>query len=97
MTSECCDISRDGRDYRHVGTEAARRPLSQAVRPFVAQNSGRTVLNGRFKLMSDLMLGYIDPGSGSIVLQMLLGSALGLGLYFRQNLIRVFRLFRRSR
>lgn len=47
--------------------------------------------------MSDLMLGYIDPGSGSIVLQMLLGSALGLGLYFRQNLIRVFRLFRRSR
>lgn len=58
---------------------------------------GREVLNGRFKLMSDLMLGYIDPGSGSIVLQMLLGSALGLGLYFRQNLIRVFRLFRRSR
>lgn len=63
----------------------------------MAQNAGRKVLIGRFKLMSDLMLGYIDPGSGSIVLQMLLGSALGLGLYFRQNLIRVFRLFRRSR
>jgi hypothetical protein len=47
--------------------------------------------------MSDLMLGYLDPASGSIVLQMLIGSVLGLGLFFRHNVMRVFRLFRRGR
>jgi hypothetical protein len=47
--------------------------------------------------MSNLMLSYLDPASGSIVLQMLIGSILGLGLFFRHNLMRVFRLFRRTR
>jgi hypothetical protein len=47
--------------------------------------------------MSNLMLSYLDPASGSIVLQMLVGSLLGMGLFFRQYLTRVFRLFRRSR
>jgi hypothetical protein len=60
-------------------------------------DAGRSAWIRRYELMSDLMLGYLDPASGSILLQMLVGSILGLGLFFRHNVIRVFRLFRRSR
>lgn len=44
----------------------------------------------------DMLLGYLDPASGSLLLQLLIGSVVGLGLFFRQNVARVFRLFRRS-
>ncbi len=47
--------------------------------------------------MTDLILSYIDPGSGSIVLQLVVGSVVGLGLFFRQSVVRVLRLFRRDR
>ncbi len=47
--------------------------------------------------MAEMMLSYIDPGSGSIVLQLVVGSFLGLGLFFRQSVMRFFRLFRRNR
>jgi hypothetical protein len=43
-----------------------------------------------------MILGYIDPGSGSLLLQLVVGSAVGLGLFFRQNVVRVLRLFRRG-
>lgn len=39
--------------------------------------------------------GYIDPGGGSIIIQVLLGSLVGMGLFFRQSLGRVARLLRR--
>ncbi len=42
------------------------------------------------------MLAYIDPGSGSILLQVLIGSLLGAGIYFRQGLARVLRVFRKE-
>jgi len=43
-------------------------------------------------------LAYIDPGAGSIVLQVLIGSVMGLMLYFREGLGRLLRLrpWRRS-
>jgi hypothetical protein len=43
-----------------------------------------------------LSLAYIDPGSGSLLLQLLAGSIIGMGLFFRQSVARVFRLFRRT-
>ena len=43
------------------------------------------------------MISYIDPGSGTILLQLLIGSLIGAGLYFRQGLGRLLHLFRRSR
>jgi len=46
--------------------------------------------------MHCLIVAYIDPGSGSLLLQLLVGSIVGLGLFFRHNLARVLRLFRRS-
>ncbi len=46
--------------------------------------------------MTDLALAYIDPGSGSLLLQLIIGFGVGMGLFFRQNLTRVLRLFRRS-
>lgn len=46
--------------------------------------------------MLGLIIAYIDPGSGSLLLQLLVGSIVGLGLFFRQNLARVLRLFRRT-
>jgi hypothetical protein len=42
-----------------------------------------------------LTLAYIDPGGGSIILQLLLGSMMGLGLFFRQSIGRVCRTLRR--
>lgn len=46
--------------------------------------------------MSVTVLAYIDPGSGSILLQLLVGSIVGLGLFFRQSVARVFGVFRRG-
>ena len=46
--------------------------------------------------MMQPMVAYIDPGSGSLMLQLLVGSVVGLALFFRQNLARLFRLFRRG-
>jgi hypothetical protein len=46
--------------------------------------------------MTSYLVAYIDPGSGSILLQMLIGSAIGLMLFFRQSVSRLLRLFRRD-
>ncbi len=43
--------------------------------------------------MIEPLLAYIDPGAGSIVLQVLIGSVMGLMLYFRQSLGRLLRLW----
>ena len=43
------------------------------------------------------MISYIDPGSGTILLQLLIGSLVGAGLYFRQGLGRLLHAFRRNR
>ena len=46
--------------------------------------------------MTEAYLAYIDPGSGSLLLQLLVGSIIGAGIVFRQTITRVFRVFRRS-
>jgi hypothetical protein len=46
--------------------------------------------------MADLCLGYLDPGSGSLLLQLIVGSVVGMSLFFRQYLSRVLRMFRRT-
>jgi hypothetical protein len=40
---------------------------------------------------------YVDPGSGSLLLQAILAGFLGLVFFFRQSVARLLRLFRRSR
>jgi hypothetical protein len=42
----------------------------------------------------DMILGYIDPGSGSVVLQMLIAGAIGSLAFFRGYLTKFFRSFR---
>lgn len=42
------------------------------------------------------VLAYIDPGSGSILIQVLIGSIFGAGLYFRQKIGRIINIFKRS-
>ena len=42
------------------------------------------------------MMAYIDPGSGTILLQLLIGSVIGMGLFFREGIGRLFRVFRRG-
>lgn len=39
------------------------------------------------------MLAYLDPASGSILLQLLIGAIVGGGIFFRKAIARVFRLF----
>lgn len=41
-----------------------------------------------------MILGYIDPGSGSVVLQMLIAGAIGCIAFFRGHLGRFFRSLR---
>jgi len=45
--------------------------------------------------MFNLFLAYIDPASGSILLQLILGAIAGVGLFFWQSIGRVFGLLRR--
>jgi hypothetical protein len=42
------------------------------------------------------LFAYIDPGSGSLLMQLLLGCVMGVGIFFRQYVGRLFRLFKRS-
>ena len=39
---------------------------------------------------------YLDPGSGAVLLQLLLGIVIGLGISFRRAIARVFGIFRRG-
>ena len=80
--SKCCDIPGKAAIIGRAGKDPAREPA---------------LPHWRSELMAEMMLSYIDPGSGSIVLQLVVGSFLGLGLFFRQSVMRFFRLFRRNR
>lgn len=40
-----------------------------------------------------LTIAYIDPGTGAMVLQMIMAIVVGAGIYFRKALKRVFGLF----
>lgn len=46
--------------------------------------------------MSEMMLGYIDPGSGSIIFQAAIAAAMAVGLGARVFWSRITGLFRRS-
>lgn len=39
--------------------------------------------------MMNLMIAYIDPGSGAMLLQILIVGILGLGLFFRRAISRI--------
>ena len=47
-------------------------------------------------MISEPLMAYLDPGAGSLVLQAILGSIIGLGFFFRQSLYRLLRAFRRD-
>jgi len=46
--------------------------------------------------VDSILLAYIDPGAGTILLQMLIGSLVGIVVFFRQTLTRIFGLGRRD-
>lgn len=46
--------------------------------------------------MLESTLAYVDPGSGAILLQVVIGSVIGMGVYFRGGLGRLFRVFKRN-
>jgi len=46
--------------------------------------------------MQALMLAYVDPGAGSILLQFFIGSIIGAGLFFRNGIARFFTYFRKE-
>ena len=48
-------------------------------------------------MVIDCLLGYLDPGSGGMLLQMLIGSVMAVGLFFHQTIARALGLFRRGR
>lgn len=39
---------------------------------------------------------YLDPGSGSFILQLLIASLVGMGFFFRSTLAKIFGKFRKS-
>lgn len=42
------------------------------------------------------IVAYIDPGTGGVVLQVLVAALAGVGFFFRRTLARVFSAFRRT-
>ena len=44
----------------------------------------------------DLILAYIDPGSGSLIVQALIAGLVALPIFFRHQITRVVRLVRGS-
>lgn len=50
-----------------------------------------------FAAASPAHAAYVDPGSGSLLLQAILAGILGVAFYFRQSVFRVLRFFRRDR
>jgi hypothetical protein len=45
--------------------------------------------------MHDLILAYIDPGSGSLIIQVLIASLIAIPVFFRNQIARVTGLRRR--
>ncbi len=50
------------------------------------------------KLISTLSIGnaYLDPGSGSLFIQLLIASLAGVGVYFLSKLEKIKRFFRKN-
>lgn len=46
--------------------------------------------------MSRVVLGYLDPGSGSVIVQVVLGGVAGIAVAFKLLRHRILRLFRRG-
>jgi len=42
-------------------------------------------------MLSSVFFSYIDPGTGSLVLQMLIAGVVGTGVFFRRAVSRLFR------
>ena len=47
--------------------------------------------------MLESLPAYIDPGAGSILLQLLIGSVIGAGVFFRHSIASVIRMLRRGK
>jgi hypothetical protein len=45
--------------------------------------------------MPDMILAYIDPGSGSLIIQVLIASLIAIPVFFRNQIARVTGLTRR--
>ena len=43
----------------------------------------------------DLMLAYIDPGSGSLIIQAVIATLIAVPFFFRQQIARIVRVVRR--
>jgi hypothetical protein len=64
------------------------RRRRQATRPVVSKFQEREIHPmAAFDLLSSPLLGYIDPGAGSMLLQLLIAGALG-GMYTARQYIR---------
>jgi hypothetical protein len=44
----------------------------------------------------DSMLGYIDPGSGSLIIQAVIATVIAVPFFFRQQIARAIRTIRRD-
>ena len=81
-------------------TFSRARQLNDSYRGGVREGvpMGRPCISGKSQSGGFLwsILAYIDPGSGTILLQLIIGSLIGAGLFFREGVGRLLRVFRRS-
>lgn len=49
------------------------------------------------KLFSAITVGYLDPGSGSFILQVLVASLVGIGFAFRNYWSKLLKFFRKEK
>lgn len=56
-----------------------------------------SLLVGVFSLLPDPAMAYLDPGSGSMILQILAAGLVTASVLFRRSIARVFGFFRRDK
>lgn len=58
--------------------------------------AGRASASGGFPAVMHHLLAYIDPGSGSLIFQAIIATALAVPFFLRQQIARVVRNLRRG-
>jgi hypothetical protein len=64
-----------------------------SVLPIVVQSASSIIAEGDHLM---ILLAYLDPGSGSILLQLLLAGMLSMGYFVRSNLLSIKAFFKRT-
>lgn len=88
-------ITLEAARVRHTDPRAARNTLTEVIR--IAPGAWRLTLAGAIGVAAPEAHAYLDPGAGSMLLQILLGGLAGVGVLAKLYWHRVRKLFARRK